>query len=444
MHFLIGVAIFMVLIWVALFPGFLVTYYLLPEFVRLNRYAVWLSAAGSILIMYAGIYYFAFVQTGSVAWSWYEDKKSFFIYSFLVLLVFVSFGTLGPTPSYNSRTPGNIWDWSTGEKPYTPRYSLHTPHAASTDIAEADAQNTVDGQEPPAQTTPAEKPHPVPPFIVQQVMTEVFNNFDPKTRTSNVGAGAVASIFDMIKIKNGAEEKWVLLFLNGIGSLNGSCSGTPCPSLKIGAVIITIESERAKVLGSNLSLEETLGLAGTSPGSLIHVGKKIIMAYKYSTYGFLDNSLDHNSSYLSFAEIDANNIQWIGKIEVGGDNCDFTRIRPTCGYEWSASATVEKSPDNLLPPDLILTYSGTNSLGINIDGRQTKLTYKNEKYSMEGDSSLQETPTQIPPVGAIGSKGDEPEKSGMQGETTLNSSSLPTKTLPLPLEGVKNVSDFDL
>ena len=155
MHFIIGVAIFMVLIWVALFPGFLVTYYLLPEFVRLNRYAVWLSAAGAMLIMYAGIYYFAFVQTGSVAWSWYEDKKSFFIYSFMVLLVFVSFGTLGPTPSYNSRTPGNIWDWSTGEKPYTPRYSLQTPHAANTNIVEADAPNIVDEPAPPAQEEPA-------------------------------------------------------------------------------------------------------------------------------------------------------------------------------------------------------------------------------------------------------------------------------------------------
>ena len=141
----------MLLIWVALFPGFLVTYYLLPEFVRLNRFAVWLSAAGSILIMYAGIYYLAFVETGSVAWSWYEDKRSLFIYSLLVLLVFVGFGTLGPTQSYNSRTLGNIWGWTFGEKPYTPRFALQVPHAAITDVTEADAQNIVEEPAPPAQ-----------------------------------------------------------------------------------------------------------------------------------------------------------------------------------------------------------------------------------------------------------------------------------------------------
>ena len=80
-----------------------------------------------MLVMYAGIYYLAFVETGSVAWSWYEDKKTFFIYCLLVLLVFISFGTLGPTQSYNSRTPGNIWDWTSGEKPYTPRFALQKP-----------------------------------------------------------------------------------------------------------------------------------------------------------------------------------------------------------------------------------------------------------------------------------------------------------------------------
>ena len=436
MQYFIALIVLSLLAWVILIPGFILVYLVLPELIRFNVTAVWLAAIGCSLVIYGGIYYSLSKVGNLVSAPWYGDKATIIIYSSLAFIVALGTG-FGLDSNKHMLALGNIYDMTWGNKPYVPQTS------------QLGINRHVD-EPSPASSLPSTEPLPAPPTVTstleQLVMTEVFKNYNPNTQKSKVGAGS-AGILDKINIEDVASGKSAWLILSDAAGTNGNCSEEPCPPLEMGIVLLTKSSERASILSSNLSLEQIRGFNHEMHyGVFFHVGQHHFMTYQYSTTTGYNNPNYRHAAYQSFVDIDAISIKWIGKVEIGGDNCMITD-HEICGYKWSATGSTEKSTTDTLHPDLILTYSGTNPQGVHIDGRQVRHTFKDGKYSMDGPSPVLETTVKNPSPSPIGSESNVASTPSAHADQSSKPDPGETNKVPLPkgtTEKPVTPSQFDL